>query len=88
MVERVAVLFAAGADRAPGEEALRATVPELFEEREREPEAEANLPGARRAQERELIQRALQEAGGNQSEAARRLGIGRATLWRKLRAGL
>ncbi len=88
VVERVAVLFAAGADRAPGEEALRATVPELFEEREREPEAEANLPGARRAQERELIQRALQEAGGNQSEAARRLGIGRATLWRKLRAGL
>ncbi|HZZ83669.1 MAG TPA: propionate catabolism operon regulatory protein PrpR [Anaeromyxobacteraceae bacterium] len=90
VVERVAVLFAAcGERRPPGEEALRATLPELFEEGEETPaEGESRLPDARRAQERDLIQRALQETGGNQSEAARRLGIGRATLWRKLRAGL
>jgi len=35
--------------------------------------------------ERVLIERVLQETGGNRSEAARKLGIGRTTLWRKLR---
>ncbi|WP_243338038.1 propionate catabolism operon regulatory protein PrpR [Anaeromyxobacter soli] len=46
-----------------------------------------DLRTARDEQERELIRRVLDEVGGNQSEAARRLGIGRSTLWRKLKAG-
>jgi DNA-binding NtrC family response regulator len=49
-------------------------------------------PRARRspvpaAAEHERLVRALAEAGGNRSEAARRLGIGRTTLWRRLRRG-
>jgi two-component system response regulator HydG len=36
--------------------------------------------------EREHIRRVLDACGGSQSEAARVLGIGRNTLWRKLRA--
>jgi propionate catabolism operon transcriptional regulator len=31
------------------------------------------------------VERVLEECGGDQGEAARRLGIGRTTLWRKLR---
>jgi DNA-binding NtrC family response regulator len=34
--------------------------------------------------ERRLISRALEQAGGNRSEAARQLGIGRAQLYAKL----
>lgn len=36
--------------------------------------------------EREAIRRALAQSGGNKNEAARILGIGRTTLWRKLKA--
>jgi transcriptional regulator of acetoin/glycerol metabolism len=36
--------------------------------------------------ERQHVLRALEACGGNQVEAARALGIGRTTLWRKLRA--
>lgn len=35
--------------------------------------------------EREVLQRALELAGGNRAEAARLLGVGRATLYRRLR---
>jgi propionate catabolism operon transcriptional regulator len=35
--------------------------------------------------ERLIIEKAIEEAGGNRNLAARRLGIGRTTLWRKLR---
>ncbi|MDN5344358.1 MAG: hypothetical protein PWQ18_469 [Clostridia bacterium] len=35
--------------------------------------------------EQEVINRVLQATGGNRTEAARRLGIGRTTLWRKLK---
>ncbi len=38
------------------------------------------------ARERTLIAQALQETGGNRTQAAKRLGISRTTLWRKLRA--
>lgn len=39
-----------------------------------------------KAVERESIARAVSACGGNKSEAARRLGINRTTLWRKLRS--
>lgn len=41
--------------------------------------------GTLEAMEREYIQRTLQETGGRLQEAARRLGISRTTLWRKIR---
>ena len=37
------------------------------------------------ALERDLIERALEESGGNQSEAARKLGLSRVTLFDKVR---
>ena len=37
-------------------------------------------------QERQLIERALQDCGGNRTEAAKRLGISRRTLHRKLKS--
>ncbi|MBC7081974.1 MAG: sigma 54-interacting transcriptional regulator [Firmicutes bacterium] len=46
---------------------------------------ERNLQSLVRTAERESIARVLRECGGNRSEAARRLGINRTTLWRKLR---
>ncbi len=95
MIERVAVLFAdreAGAEI--GEEDLRAILPEICGEEgagevaagpvASEPPATTDFRSARDAQEKALIRRVLDECGGNQSEAARRLGIGRSTLWRKL----
>jgi DNA-binding NtrC family response regulator len=44
-----------------------------------------NLKRATDALERRLIQRALERAGGNRTEAARLLGIGRPNLYAKLR---
>jgi propionate catabolism operon transcriptional regulator len=83
VVERVAVLVA---DRTGGEvveDELRGVVPELFGPRRRA--AAPDLRGLRRADERAHALRTLAECGGNHGEAARRLGIGRTTLWRKLR---
>ncbi len=42
------------------------------------------LPLSLEAYERSALERALREAGGNAPEAARRLGIGRSTFYRKL----
>jgi DNA-binding NtrC family response regulator len=44
----------------------------------------AAIPHSLDAYERCAIERALREAGGNATEAARRLGIGRSTFYRKL----
>ncbi|HEY6003802.1 MAG TPA: sigma 54-interacting transcriptional regulator [Anaeromyxobacter sp.] len=96
VMERVAVLLAAppagdeepgngaGAPGEPIERELATVVPELFEQRPRE-DGES-LRTARRGSEREHVLRVLSECGGNHSQAARRLGIGRTTLWRKLQA--
>ncbi len=88
VLERVAVLYshraAAPEDVAPDE--LRAVLPELFQPPQEERGAGADLRGARGAEEAAVIQRVLGECGGNMTEAAKRLGVGRSTLYRKLRA--
>jgi transcriptional regulator of acetoin/glycerol metabolism len=43
------------------------------------------LPGTLQGAERETIIRALHEADGNQTRAAVALGMGRNTLWRKMK---
>ena len=48
------------------------------------PAADAALPLSLAAYERSALERALRESGGNATEAARRLGIGRSTFYRKL----
>jgi DNA-binding NtrC family response regulator len=61
------------------------------EEDTRVPLTESGTPSAPRlplnvkAAEEELIQRALEETGGNVSEAAKRLGMHRSRLYRRLR---
>ncbi|MCM2251920.1 MAG: sigma 54-interacting transcriptional regulator [Ramlibacter sp.] len=42
------------------------------------------LPVADEEVERALIRKALEESGGNKAEAARRLGMSRTTLWKRL----
>ena len=49
------------------------------------PPPQAELPTDLRTLSRQSIARALQSCAGNHSEAARMLGIGRSTLYRKLR---
>jgi DNA-binding NtrC family response regulator len=46
---------------------------------------EASLPDATQRLERALIERAMSQSGGNRTEAARRLGIHRQLLYRKLK---
>ncbi|HSD21579.1 MAG TPA: helix-turn-helix domain-containing protein, partial [Anaeromyxobacter sp.] len=86
VLERVAVLYSHRTAAAGGIEpdALRAVLPELFQV----PDApdDGDLRSARGAQEAAVIQRVLGECGGNMTEAAKRLGVGRSTLYRKLRA--
>jgi DNA-binding NtrC family response regulator len=48
------------------------------------PEA-ARRPAAAGATPREQIEDALRQSGGNRAEAARILGIGRVTLWKRMR---
>ncbi len=49
------------------------------------PAAEGAAAPEREQQEREAIIRALKEGNGNQTKAARILGMGRNTLWRKMK---
>ena len=75
MIERVVC-----AGEAPAE-----LLPELAAVGARPAAASARELAART--ERDAIVRVLAECGGNRAEACARLGIGRTTLWRKLRAG-
>jgi propionate catabolism operon transcriptional regulator len=84
VLERVAVLFADGAisDHDLDLE-LRTALPELFEGAAA-PARQPDLRATRQAQERAHVERVVSECAGNLSEAARRLGVGRSTLYRKL----
>ncbi len=88
VLERIAVLYAARSAGAVELADVRGVVPELFPA---EPAPTAGVPGTLRstrdAREQALIRSVLAECGGNQTAAAKRLGIGRATLWRKLNGG-
>ncbi|HEX9108846.1 MAG TPA: sigma 54-interacting transcriptional regulator, partial [Longimicrobiales bacterium] len=86
VLERVGVLF--GDDETAGfidEQQLRLVLPELYQQRDGAGGARG-LRAVRQDNEEEQIRRAMRECGGNRTEAARRLGIGRTTLWRKLRS--
>ncbi len=93
VVERVALLFSdEGGEARVDEEALRAVTPELGEPAPPPaaatppPPGGAGLRAARAAEERRQVARVVEACAGNLSEAARRLGIGRTTLYRKLAA--
>lgn len=82
LIERIATFRRLPAARRPVQEQLQELIPELFA---REAGAAGGLLAEHRAEsELQMIERVLAECGGNRQEAARRLGIGRATLWRKL----
>jgi len=67
------------------EELLTAdTLPPEFQHLPAGAEAEPATSRSLRALERQHIQQVLQEVGGNKTEAARQLGIGVKTLYRKL----
>jgi len=86
VLERVAVLYShyGGTARRVSPEDLRAVLPELFQPADGR--VAGDLRTARGAEEAAVIQRVLGECGGNVTEAARRLGVGRSTVYRKLRA--
>jgi propionate catabolism operon transcriptional regulator len=89
VIERVAVLYANRRPSEVNEAHLRVFVPELFEDAaaaQDAKEADGDLRSARDLQEQAVIRRVLEECGGNQTEAARRLRVARSTLWRKLNA--
>ncbi len=82
-VERIAT-YDAGETQGTGvpRERLRELIPEIYAS-----EADAAVPtlaSHRHETERQMIERVLEECGGDRTLAAKRLGIGRTTLWRKL----
>jgi propionate catabolism operon transcriptional regulator len=86
VLERVAVLCSeATTVRGPTLRELSSVVPELFHDAARA--RSGTLSAARREGDRERILRTLEECDGDRTAAAKRLGIGRTTLWRKLNEG-
>jgi transcriptional regulator, propionate catabolism operon regulatory protein len=83
VLERIAVLCAEATTlRGTTLRQLSSVVPELFQGSA--PADAATLSAARRETDREHILRVLAACGGDRAAAARQLGIGRTTLWRKL----
>ncbi|WP_312028331.1 sigma 54-interacting transcriptional regulator [Aquabacterium sp. J223] len=69
---------------------LRSLAPEVFgtEEAESTPVSHGHrIAGIGRDAERRRIEQVLADCGGNRQRACERLGIGRTTLWRRLKAG-
>ena len=82
LIERIATFHRLPGSRRPAKEQLQELIPELFA---RDATAASGMLAEHRAEsELQMIERVLAECDGNRQEAARRLGIGRATLWRKL----
>lgn len=89
VIERVAVFCSdLGQNELPDPLEMRLIVPELFADDAGTREAPTGTPGLRstsRNAESTHILKTIEECGGNRVEACRRLGIGRTTLWRKLK---
>ncbi len=84
VVERIALIFSTGTPPGGGSEArLRLIVPELHGGAPALP-ARGTMREERERQEHAQLRRVVAECDGNVSEAARRLGIGRSTIYRKL----
>jgi DNA-binding NtrC family response regulator len=60
-------------------------LPENLMQIQPRPDTNGDSPSVLEAQERQLVEEALRASGGNQSEAARRLGIGRDALRYKMK---
>lgn len=86
VIERAVVSLPAIPAQGMAPQLLRRSLPELYAGR---PDAAAPPSRNLRAHLREVAygqaRQALDECGGNHDEAARRLGISRSTLWRRLR---
>ncbi|WP_167752964.1 propionate catabolism operon regulatory protein PrpR [Pusillimonas caeni] len=84
VLERIMVLSDLYPMQGAAAEALKALVPEIFEN-EGEPRT-AELSEHRRAADLRHIEKVLRECGGNQAKAAEVLNISRTTLWRRLKS--
>lgn len=83
LVERLAVLLHGG---LRVEEAVQEVLDYLDKE-EIAPPDDTSLHRESVQWQRQRIQQVLREVGGNKTLAAKRLGVSRSTLWRKLKAG-
>ncbi|HMN46648.1 MAG TPA: propionate catabolism operon regulatory protein PrpR [Povalibacter sp.] len=83
LIERIASSVA-GADARDIQ--LRELIPEIYATNAA-PAATAELADRRSRVEADWVRKVLEECGGDRDEACRRLGIGRTTLWRKLKQG-
>lgn len=86
IIERVAVYYSdmEAVDRVDPDQ-LGAVVPEIFAGSQ-QPAEPMRLRTAGRVNELEHIKKIIDECRGDKVEACRRLGIGRTTLWRKLKS--
>jgi propionate catabolism operon transcriptional regulator len=82
-VERIATFDAGKAkSTATPRDRLRELIPEIFVNSKNA--SARSLAIHRQETELQVIERVLQECGGDRRLAAERLGIGRTTLWRKI----
>jgi len=84
LLERIAMLHSP-VDVPLTDVQLRDLIPELFTDAVPPGAVDASIAAHREESEIQLIRRVLDECGGSYVAAAKRLGISRTTLWRKLR---